>query len=361
MDGISVAVLESLVRSRNRVLGVGWYRDPVRYFDDDGIEGAERRCLEANRDLLAFVRPPAPELPSGVEHRVLSRRAAGEVHDLRFDSPLPSGDPDNDRVELRVWLPAGRGGARRAVIFHHPLFQRRWALWDWFLAPFRAAAPVAALAAPYHFSRRPRGQHAGEGTVNPNPWNLFRAIRQWSWDEGAARAVLADRLGLEVKGVVGFSLGAFQSLLLASAGGLDLPIVSIASTNRYAFGIRHGALGGGLRDGFRRAGIGHDRFERMVDSIQLDRHVGRRVGRSVLFVYGRHDRVDPPPSTERLIAALRPRREVPLEAGHATVVFCRDLVARESIAFFEELGVIERRGTRAPRPPDARGGEAPAR
>jgi pimeloyl-ACP methyl ester carboxylesterase len=59
----------------------------------------------------------------------------------------------------------------------------------------------------------------------------------------------------------------------------------------------------------------------------------------VLYIAGRHDRVDPAPSGERLERALSPRRSVWLEAGHATVVLRRDRVAREILEFFDEIGV----------------------
>ena len=58
MTGRAIQALETTLRVRNRIARIGWYADPFRYFDDDGIPGAEARCDSANRDLLAFIRPP---------------------------------------------------------------------------------------------------------------------------------------------------------------------------------------------------------------------------------------------------------------------------------------------------------------
>ncbi len=229
---------------------------------------------------------------------------------------------------------------RKALVFHHALFQRYWGVWEWFLAPFAQRFPVVMMAAPYHFERTPRGWFPGEGTVNPNPWRLFESIRQWCWDQKALMTALPDATGLEAVAVVGFSLGAFQSLLVASSGDLaDVPLVSVAATNRYAFGLRHGVLGRGTLAGLRRAGIDGDRLDRMVDAVQLERYVPRLRGRPVLYIAGRHDRVDPPPSSHRLEAALAPTRSVWLDSGHGTVVLERARIAREVFRFLEDNGI----------------------
>jgi pimeloyl-ACP methyl ester carboxylesterase len=120
---------------------------------------------------------------------------------------------------------------------------------------------------------------------------------------------------------------------------VDLPLVSVAATNRYAFGLRHGVLGRGTLEGLRRAGIHGDRLDRMVDAIQLERYVHRLRGRRVLFVAGRHDLVDPPPSAQRLESELRPSRSVWLDSGHGTVLLERARVATEVFRFLEESGV----------------------
>jgi pimeloyl-ACP methyl ester carboxylesterase len=173
--------------------------------------------------------------------------------------------------------------------------------------------------------------------VNTNPWRLYESIRQWSWDQKALMTALPDATGLDPVAVVGFSLGAFQSLLVASAGGLDaVPLVSIAATNRYAFGLRNGMLGRGTLAGLRRAGIDGDRLDRMVDAIQLERYVSRLRGRPVLYIVGEHDRVDPPPSAHRLEAALSPTRSIWLNSGHGTIVLERVRIANEVFRFLAE-------------------------
>lgn len=339
----AIAALEGALRLGNRITGVASYPNPSRYFGPGGIDEAEAACAEAGNDLLAFLTPPERLSLSGISESKGGRWGARGPITIRFDSPLPSGDPDNDRVELRLHLPASGAGTGRVVLFHHPVFQRRWEAWAWFLADLRARIPVAMMAAPWHYARNPRGHFPGEGFLNPNPWNLYASLRQWSWDQLAARELLRDRHGLEPAAVVGFSLGAFQSLLAAAGGfGGGLPIVSIASTNRYAHAIRYGTLGEGMRLALRQVGLSPERFERMTAAIELDRYASRLDGNKVLFVAGRHDDVDPQPSIERLERALRPGRSVHLDAGHATLLLYRSRVWAEMREFFESAGVIDR-------------------
>jgi pimeloyl-ACP methyl ester carboxylesterase len=359
MTGRAIQVLETALRVRNRVARIGWYAQPSAYFDADGLAGAEARCEAANRDLLGFIRPPETVPATNVSARVIGRSRGQRVVEVRFDSPLPSGRAENDRVQLVVWMPPDTGPGRPALLFHHPLFQRRWRKWEWFLAPFLARMPVAAMAAPYHMGRTPAGEFPGESSVNPNPWRLFQAIRQWTWDQAAASRILEERFGLRPAAVLGFSLGAFQSLLAASAGVLTLPVVSVACTNRYAFGVRHGVLSAGLRDGFHRAGIDAARLEHMVRSLELERHVAPLHGRPVLHVRGLHDFVDPPPSGERLEAALQPLRALRLHAGHSSQALFRKTIAAESWRLLADCGIIAT--TERPERPPPGGPEAATR
>ncbi len=339
MTPLAVDALEGALRARNRILGIGIYPNPMGYFGPGGLEESEAACAGANRDLLAFLRPAPGGGVDGIASapaRTLSPRHVGRR--WRFDSPLPSGDRRNDRVELRVLRPRRRPAERRVIVFHHPLYQKRWLAWEWFLADVLERFPVAMLAAPYHLSRIPAGQFAGEGTVNPNPWRLFTAIRQWCADQAAALRVLREVAGLEPVAVAGYSLGAFQSILASAAGVLDLPLAAIASTNRYAFGVHEGVLAHGLRKAMEAATVDRARLERMTESLQAERWAPQ-VKQPVLWIHGRWDRVDPPPSGERLEAALRPARSVHLDSGHATVVFERRRVGAALLEFLSDNGV----------------------
>ncbi len=336
-----VTALESMLRMGARLRGIDRYRDPLSYFDAGGLAEAEARCAEANRDLLAFVRPDGVPPAGNVVHLPAPRRDRGTVVErLYFDSPLAPRDRPTDRVEVLLARRAEAPAQGRAVLFHHPVYQSEWDKWLWFLDALIRRVPVAMMAAPNHFSRTPAGEFPGESTINPNPYRLFRAIRQWGSDQRAVRTVLAERLGLEVTGVVGYSFGAFQTLMLAAAGDVDLPIVTMACTNRYAYGLTRGVLGDGILEGMRRVGIDESKLWVMTDSLQLERHVPRLRGRPTLYVRGEFDPVDPSPSLERLEEALGPMRSLVLPTGHATLFLYRNRILHDTVAFLEETGGV---------------------
>lgn len=337
-----IEALEAALRLRNRFRGIGRYTDPWKHFGPGGLPEAELRCEQANRDLLAYLRPPREIEVSNLVRRSGSRAAAGRVLGERivFDSPVRSGVPENDRVYLELWRSRARPTHDQVVIFHHPVYQYSRLFWRWFLRDLIERVPVALMAAPYHFERTPPGWFPGEGTINPNPARLFEAIRQWFADQKATAAALRQWCGLRPAAVIGFSLGGFQSLLAASAGELDLPVVSISSTNRYAYGLIHGVLGQSLISAMREVGIDEARLHRMVDSLQLERYVPRINGQAVLYVTGDYDRVDPPPSLERLEQSLRPTQAVHFKTGHGTITLYRRRILGAILEFLAEQGVL---------------------
>lgn len=335
-------LVEALIRVPGRLRGVGRHTDPYKHFGDGGADGAEAECARINRDLGAYLTPRGDPPLRGVALSALDEPGGLLGERILFDSPLPSGHPVNDRVELRLYRAPGTPRDGPVLLFHHPVFQYNWNLWRWFVTPLTGYLPVAVMAAPYHFGRTPPGWFPGEGTINPNPLRLFEAIRQWIADQRAARRVLRQAAGMEPVATVGYSLGAFQSLLAASFGEPLLPIVSIASTNRYAWGLLKGPLGRTVIRAMRQVGIDTPRLERMVSTMRLEQHVDRLRGKPVLFVFGRYDEVDPHPSTARLEAALRPARSLRLPAGHASLALFRRRIAREAVEFLHSCGALER-------------------
>jgi pimeloyl-ACP methyl ester carboxylesterase len=339
MNHLIVNTVETAVRLRAKLKGFGRHPDLSRYFGPDGLAGADRVCVPANEDPAGFFRPPEDAFARNATRHVI-REGAGSrprTEAWSFDSPRPSGHAAVDRVEARAWLPAGSDAV---LVFHHPIFQDSWRPWEWFLAPLARRVAVVQMAAPWHFSRNPRGWYPGEGTINPNPAMLYEAIRQWHADQRALHRLIEDELGRPPVAVVGFSLGAFQSLMAASMGWLEGPLVSISSTNRYAWGLLHGVIARGTVAAMRRAGIDAARLERMVDSLQLERYVTVLHERPTLYIVGEQDRVDPPPSLERLEHALQPTRSVHLPAGHASVTLFRKHIAAEILDFLEGVGAL---------------------
>jgi hypothetical protein len=166
-----VAAIERALHVRRNLRGINRFPDPYAYFGPGGVAEAEALCDEANRDLLGFILPPPTLAARNVERTRLPRtRGRAFVREYRFDSPLPSGDPANDRVEVRVFRHPACRHNRRALVFHHPIYQDDWSMWAWFLSPLMQVAPVIMMAAPHHHTRKSASARwAGEMAMNPNP------------------------------------------------------------------------------------------------------------------------------------------------------------------------------------------------
>ncbi len=337
---MAVGLAEAMLRAFTRFRGIGRYPDPEKYFGPGGLAEARRLCAAVNRDPAGYY-VPDPNASAG-NPVILPRqdRPKRVVEDIFFNSPAPSGRKNNDRVQVRLFRHHNTMDMTRVVLFHHPIYQNKWRMWERFLSPLIANIPVAFLVAPNHYGRTEPGDFPGEWTVNSNPFRFFEATRQWCWDQQAATNLLLDRFGLEQSAVVGFSVGAFKSTLLASLGSLDVPLISLASTNRYATGLIKGAIGPPILNAMKQVGIDHGLLEEMTDSMQLERYAPALRGRDVLMIRGLFDMVDPPPSLSRLEEALRPARIVRLPTGHGTLVLHRKTVMDEILLFLAELGIV---------------------
>jgi len=336
-----IRLLRHVVRCRHWISGLDRYGEPLSYFGPGGVAEAERLCAEANRDVLAFLRPAVDCDPEDVEAAPVSARGRFSLRAWSFGSPAPSGNRHNDRVHVRVYAPDDGPPADRVVLFHHPLYQRTYGLWENFLGPLVEHVPVALMAGPWHFERAQGSRFPGEGTINPNPYRLYESLRQWCHDHDATVRLLEERAGLRVVAEVGYSLGGFQVLMLAAAGGIDVPLVTVSSTNRYAWGLYHGLLGHELKRGMQEVGIDYEKLAEMTRELEVERHVAVLRDRPTMYVYGGHDYVDPPPSLDRLVEALRPTRTLFLPwTGHAAIAFRGRRVMPEVRDFLCEAGVL---------------------
>ena len=332
--GFRFNMTRRLIRARHWVAGLDRYEHGSAYFEPEGVEHAHAICEDANQDFLSFITPPTDIKVADVQpEEIRVRRDGVKVQRWSFSSPLPSGLATNDQVHLQTFIPPDAAPDAPLLLFHHPVYQRRWARWEWWLSPLYRKVPLAVLAGPYHFERTPDGQFPGEGAINANPARLYQAIRQWCWDHEAAVDLVRNTFGRELIADVGFSLGGFQLLALASAGRVQAPIVTISATNHYAWGLTHGLIGSGLRRAIAQGGLDSEQFYRWTAALKMERHVESLRGHRLLYIYGGLDRVDPPPSLERLEEALQPEKVVQIRAGHGTILLHRRRIAAEIMDF----------------------------
>jgi hypothetical protein len=327
---LGLALWERYRFSRARRVGYARLRHWTAYYRGrvgEGLDGRDpallNRLEEANRDLVSWLDPgeiAAPPPESIVDENGF----------LSFPSPRPLGDPRVDRVRLRVY-PAPSDAGEVGVLFHHWVCLEDWRHVEFLLRPLIGRCRLAAMIAPHHLQRRREGWRAGEGVLNANPLDVFRAFRQWQADHAACLGLLARDLGFRRVVLLGYSFGGYASLL-SFLNGPTLPLVAVAVTNNYRRGILEGPTTAHIRNGVLDAGFDHETFGREVRSLHLARWADRIDGRRITWIRARGDRIEPSDSLLEAPRALRPAREIVLPGGHASAVFFRGRIAREVLS-----------------------------
>jgi hypothetical protein len=327
---LGLALWERYRFARARRVGYARLRHWTAYYhgrNGEGLDGRDPLLFEQleaiNRDFVSWLDPGEVVAPP-----------AGSITEeegfLSFPSPRPVGDARVDRVRLRVY-PAPAEAPEVGVLFHHWVCLEDWRHVEFLLRPLIGRCRVAAMLAPHHLQRRRDGWRAGEGVLNANPLDVFRAFRQWQADHAACLRLLARDHGFRRAVLVGYSFGGYGSLL-SFLNGPSLPLVAVSVTNNYRRGVLEGPTTGHIRRRVLEAGFSPESFGRAVRSLHLARWADRIDGRRITWIRARYDRIEPRDSNLEAPRALRPGREVVLPGGHASAVLFRRRIAREALA-----------------------------
>jgi len=190
-----------------------------RIFSDINHWLARRDDFTDPEELRRFVRNAEKTSPE--EFFSLSKRTRVELkrtseypltYTFRFDSPLPSGYEENDRVQGEC-LPEYSLSSPAAILLSGWLEgasdYSRLASWVG-----RCGRNLWAMDLPYHMRRAPQGTRSGELAVTPDLVRTLKAVRQAVVD---ARVLISAiwELGSRDIALLGFSLGGWVASLLA--------------------------------------------------------------------------------------------------------------------------------------------------
>lgn len=274
------------------------------------------------------VRPPAIAFPDWVE---VEHTEGPFEYTVTFPSSVASPYPDNDHVDLRVFLPEERSGPIPCVLILH-----YWGATD--LRVERAMAMeltqrkigAAIMTLPYHLGRTPAGHKTGELAIEPDPERLRRTMFQSVQDARRSIDFLAQRKEFDSTkfGVAGTSLG---SIVAAGTFGVD---------DR----LKHAAflLGGAdlahilwtssrvviQRDILRRRGFTEEKLRDALDDVEPSSYLRARRDGTSFVVGGLFDTVIPHESTVALARALPTPQVLWLETGHYGGIFVQRRLMR---------------------------------
>lgn len=301
-------------------------------------------------------KPPPPI--SFEPWRLTSSGETSEVYEVAFPSAMATEHEVNDRVTLRVYMPADRLGPVPSVILLH-----YWGATDF--GPEKAMAEhlnrrgIAGviLALPYHMERTPKGYRSGELAIQPDPAKLVVTMTQSIWDVRRTIDWVQSQRELDPKriGISGTSLGAIVASL---AFGIDLRLRAgcfMLGGADLAHILWNSSRVVGEREALRRRGYTEERMREALKPIEPLAYL--RPGDRPTFIVGaKHDTVIPPADVEKLIRALESEEgtdapEKParlwLDTGHYGGVFVERQLTRSMATFFD--AALHGREYRAPK------------
>jgi dienelactone hydrolase len=315
---------------------------------DDGLQSRMSKILAILSLLLCFARIGSAQTldpkifdPVKVQFRTWQLVTESEEsieYLVQFDSAEKSGFIENDRVQMRVILPAGVEKPPMVMILHY------WGAPN--LRVERALSRelnergigAAIIVLPYHLSRTPAGAVSGAMAIQPDPVKLNSTMRQ---------AVLDVRRGLDflqsrsecgrLIGIYGTSLGAIISSLsyavderLSNAvfllGGVDLAKI-----------VWDSSLTLPIREGLRSKGWNELSLSTALEEVEPSRYLREKPNSRTLIIRANYDSVIPKDCTDALIRLLPSSQVLSLDTGHYGGLVVQGRLLRETANFFASV------------------------
>jgi hypothetical protein len=257
---------------------------------------------------------------------------------VTFPSSVRSPHPENDRIRVRVILPAGKKGPLPCVILLN-----YWGAADEQMEESLArrlnARGIAAvlMPLPYHLSRTPKGARSGQLAIQADVEALKLTMVQSVADVRRTVDLIQTLPVLDGKriGVSGTSLGSIVGALafaleprLGSAsfllGGVDLAHIFWRSSVVVQ-----------QRERMRGQGWTEERLREALQPVEPKGFLEPLGERKALVVWARHDQVVPRQSSLDLIDKLGKPAVVALESGHYGGFLIQGEVLRTVSSFFD--------------------------
>lgn len=281
--------------------------------------------------------PPPPSIAFS-EWRQVARTETYSEFRQTFPSADVSGYPQNDRIELQVFLPAESIGPPPVAILLH-----FWGATDneleRDLAAELATRGVASviMPLPYHLGRTPEGFRSGELAIQPDPEALKLTMRQSVSDIRRTVDWIQTRPEFDGQniGVTGVSLGAIVSSLAFAIeprikaasfllGGADLAHILMHSSRTVS---QRGVL--------ESKGWNEESLRDSLSPIEPLSYLSPADTRPTYVIGARNDNVVPPEDAAKLAAALPNHTSLTLETGHYGGFLVKDRLIRSISSFFD--------------------------
>ncbi|MEI6033693.1 MAG: hypothetical protein WCS65_05375 [Verrucomicrobiae bacterium] len=257
-------------------------------------------CAPRSRENF-FLMPPAMRL----------NHHAGWID---WETPLPSGFPENDRARVRFYPAAQRGAP--VLLLLHALMSASDAGYRRVAAGFNARGwSVAFPHLPYHYSRKPKSSLNGELAITSDLIRNAEGLRQAVVELRQLMAILRAH-GAREFALIGTSYGGWAGALLSFLErdfrflALVQPIVNVEKA------IWENPGSASMRRSLRSLGHAHNQIARHQHLISPLHGIPLCDPKRIIVTAGLYDRVSPPEDLAALTKLWKGSRLLQVSQGH---------------------------------------------
>ena len=280
--------------------------------------------------------PPLIEFPNW---KLVDESDEAQEYLVSFPSALTTKYPENNTVQVRVFIPLERPRPMPIVLVLHYWGARDLRVERSFASELSSRGiATAVMTLPYHLSRTPIGSNSGEMAIQPDTSKLVQTMTQSVLDVRRTIDFLQSRPEFKKAplGLAGTSLGAIVSSLSFALdsrvthatfllGGADLGYIVWNSSRLVA-----------QRDLLKRQGYTPEKLHTELSSIEPTNYLPRTTAGRTFLIRGKFDTVVPRTASEALESKLPDCSVLEIDTGHYGGIFVQRRPLGEMANFFSQ-------------------------
>jgi predicted alpha/beta-fold hydrolase len=258
---------------------------------------------------------------------------AGSFH---YNSPIHSGDPDNDLARGICYLNQNGEEPVHVIIVHGWRSDSLNKFKSIFLKQMQHKGyNVYFPTLPYHFDRASRSLYSGEYMISANVERTITAIRQAVVEIRALIQWLKQNKGGKVV-LIGISLGGYISNLVSLYEKEIDVLVSVMYANDLSYEIWHTPIGKHIKKDLKKHSFTYEQLQECWSILRTDEGQPMVPKEKILLISGKYDQYVTEKDAKQLWVAWGKPQRLLYPCGHAGIIFHRKQIAEDTMNFIED-------------------------
>ncbi|MFC0471366.1 alpha/beta hydrolase [Halalkalibacter kiskunsagensis] len=255
----------------------------------------------------------------------------------KFDSPIHSGDADNENTSGICYLSKRNEEPVHVIMVHGWRSDNLNNFKAIFLKQMlRRNYHVYFPTLPYHFNRTAGGLYSGEYMISANVGRTVTAIRQAVLEIRALIQWLKQHKGGKII-LIGISLGGYLSNLISLYEKEIDALVSVMYANDLSFEIWHTPIGRYIKQDLEIHGFTYEKLRQSWSIIRTDEQQPLISKEKILLISGEFDQYIMEKDAKGLWSAWGEPQRLLYPYGHAGIIFNRKQIAKDTLKFIDSI------------------------